>query len=111
LASPLYAGGLFCRGDGDFNNNLIANNFAGSATQPNAQVGGTCDLAGSLIANADTTFRFVSAGMQPFDYHLATQASAAVNAGVIGPSPETVDFDGDPRSDGAPDVGADEFKR
>jgi Right handed beta helix region len=35
-ATPSYAGGFFCRASGSFANNIIANNFAGSATQPNA---------------------------------------------------------------------------
>jgi hypothetical protein len=110
LANPLYAGGFFCRGGGVFANNLIVNNFAGSATQPNTQIGGTCDLSGSLISNDDTAYHFVNPIALPFDYHLSDRSSQAVNAGTIVPSPETEDFDGDPRSDGAPDVGADEFK-
>lgn len=109
-ANPLYAGGFFCRGGGSFVNNLITNNFAGSATQPNAQIGGTCDLTGSLISNDDTAAHFVSPITLPYNYHLADRTSSAVNSGVTSPAPEMEDFDGDPRTDGAPDVGADEFK-
>jgi hypothetical protein len=109
-ANPLYAGGFFCRGGGVFANNLIVNNFAGSATQPNAQTGGTCDLAGSLISAADNAYHFVSSGALPFNYHLADRTSQAVNAGMIVVAGEPEDFDGEPRNDGAPDVGADELK-
>ncbi|HEU4731890.1 MAG TPA: right-handed parallel beta-helix repeat-containing protein [Kofleriaceae bacterium] len=111
LANPLRAGGFFCMGaTGSFFNNLIVNNFAGSATQPNAQTGGTCDLTGSQIINDDLMSRFASANSPPYNYHLGSSASSAVNAGVNGPDPETQDFDGEPRNDGAPDVGADELK-
>lgn len=110
LANPRYAGGFFCRGGGSYINNLIVNNFAGSATQLNAQTGGTCDLTGSQVANDDISAHFVSSLTFPFNYHLADASSSAVNAGTAGPAPETEDFDGDPRSDGHPDVGADEFK-
>ena len=110
LANPRYAGGFFCRGGGSYTNNLIVNNFAGSATQPNAQTGGTCDLTGSLIANDDASSHFVNSLNLPFDYHLADGGSSAVNTGIAGPAPEAEDFDGDPRNDGHPDVGADEFK-
>lgn len=51
--------------------------------------------------------------MEPFDYHLASSQSPAVNAGVALNVPVTDDFDGDLRNDGAhgaPDVGADEFR-
>ena len=110
LANPLYAGGFFCRGGGSFVNNLIVNNFAGAADQHNAQIGGTCDLTGSQISNEDVTSKFVSPVALPFNYHLADMSSRAVNSGIIGPAPETEDFDGDLRNDGAPDVGADELK-
>lgn len=110
LTNPLYAGGFFCRGGGSYINNLIVNNFAGSATQPNAQTSGTCDLTGSQIANDDVSAHFVSSLTFPFNYHLADAGSSAVNAGIAGPAPETEDFDGEARSDGHPDVGADEFK-
>jgi hypothetical protein len=41
------------------------------------------------------------------DYHLASAKSPAVDVGVVGALID--DADGDPRSDGAPDVGADEL--
>jgi hypothetical protein len=111
LSEPTTTGGFYCRGGGSFINNLIVGNYVvGSATHPNAQVGGTCDFTGSQIANEVTGSHFVSPEMPPYDYHLAGSASSALNAGMIGPAPETEDFDGDARGDGHPDVGADELK-
>jgi hypothetical protein len=91
-------------------NNLITNNFYGNQFDPNAQVGGTCTFSGSLIEASDEAIRFVRTGEEPFDYHLADAQSTAVNAGVLGSPPITEDFDGDPRDDGMPDVGADELR-
>jgi hypothetical protein len=108
-ATPVYAGGIFCRGGGTSFNNIIANNFRGNALDANAQVGGTCTFDGSLALASDSTLNFVRPISEPFDYHLANVQSAAVNAGVTGASPVTDDFDGDPRTDGMPDVGADEL--
>lgn len=101
-------GGFYCRGSGNFANNLIAGNFLGpTATM---QVDSTCDLTGSLISDQIAQLRFVSAAA-PFDFHLADANSQARNTGIIGTAPATEDFDGDPRTHGAPDVGADELVR
>jgi hypothetical protein len=67
-------------------------------------------LTGSQISNSDDVAHFKRPIMEPYDYHLADSASSALNAGMIGPAPETEDFDGDARSDGHPDVGADELR-
>lgn len=108
-AMPVYAGGIFCRGGGTSANNLIANNFRGNESYPNAQTGGTCTFTGSLAQASDTNLNFVRPIAEPFDYHLANTQSAAANAGVVGSPPLTEDFDGDPRTDGMPDLGADEL--
>ncbi|MGN6110213.1 MAG: right-handed parallel beta-helix repeat-containing protein [Kofleriaceae bacterium] len=110
VATPVLAGGIYCRG-GVGRNNLISNNFRGNADGTNAQVGGTCDLAGSRINSDDAMWRFVSPTDVPFDLHLANRASPAVDVGIALPEPLTEDIDGQPRSDGEPDVGADELDR
>jgi hypothetical protein len=53
--------------------------------------------------------RYVAGGgtMVDGNYHLADSASPAVGVGT--PGAVTEDFDGEPRNDGSPDVGADEF--
>jgi hypothetical protein len=61
------------------------------------------------VAESDASFNFVQAYSLPFDYHLRDAQSAAVNAGTVGSTPVADDIDGDPRSDGLPDLGADEF--
>ncbi len=108
FASPSFAGGLFCKGAGG-HNNLIYNNFAGNNTASNAQTGGTCTLEGSLILNGNGTneMHFLSPIAEPFDYHLADPQSPAANGGV--PSTVTDDADREPRTDGLPDIGADEL--
>src|SRR5574338_947819 len=98
-ATPVYAGGVFCKGGGSMKNNLITNNFYGNQFDPNAQVGGTCAFSGSLIDASDEAVRFVRTGEEPFDYHLADAQSTAVNVGVLGSPPITEDFDGAPRDD------------
>jgi hypothetical protein len=106
---PVYAGGLFCNGGGSGANNLIVNNAHGNATEPAAQIGGTCDLTGSLVSSDSTPYNFVRPVAEPFDYHLADADSPAANAGIATAAPLQVDIDGQPRSDGMPDVGADEL--
>jgi hypothetical protein len=108
-ATPVLAGGVYCRGGGTSANNLITNNFYGNESQTNAQTAGTCTFSGSLIVNSDAAVHFVRPVAEPFDYHLADAQSSAVNAGVISNPAVTDDFDGDPR-DSTPDVGADELK-
>lgn len=108
-ADTVLAGGMFCSGGGSALNNLITNNFAGNNSLPAAQYVGSCTLSGSLVANDDTGFRFVRPISVPFDYHLADNLSDAFDAGMVTPQPIAVDYDGDQRSDGKPDVGADEL--
>ena len=105
-ATPSYAGGLYCT-NGVAPNNLVFNNYAGNATQPNAQYAGNCDTAGSMIDIGTASVHFVSPIAEPFDYHLANVSSAAMDVGT--PSDVNVDFDGQPRPLGQPDVGADEL--
>lgn len=107
-ASPLLAGGIYCKAGGTSANNLITNNFYGNQFDPNAQIGGTCTFTGSQVTASDVDVRFVRPDMEPFDYHLADAQSAAVNAGVVSTPAITEDFDGDTR-DAMPDVGADEL--
>ena len=97
-----YAGGIYCEG-GEAGNNIIVSNQRGNEELPNAQTGGTCSTTGSLIDPSYNTPVFVD--FLTDDFHIAS-ASPAVNAG--GMPQVDVDFDGEPRSDGAADVGADE---
>ena len=101
FASPAYSGGVFCSAATAIPNNLIVQNSSGSMTEPNANVGGSCVTSGSIVSS--TAFTFVGGG----DLHLPGSSSPAVNAGL--PGIVDVDIDGQPRSDGAPDVGADEY--
>jgi hypothetical protein len=109
--SPLFAGGLYCVG-ASAPNNLIDGNFAGSQTQPNAQIGGNCALGNSLVSDGSVDMHYVVKGgvgpMAGGNYRLKDSGSPAVNVGNPGVIDE--DVDGDLRDDGAPDVGADEFK-
>ena len=105
-ANPLYAGGLYCT-NGTAANNLIFANYAGNTTQPNAQFAGNCDTTGSIIDNGGTQMHFVSPIAAPFDYHLANVASPAIDVAIS--SDVSVDFDGQARPNGQPDVGADEL--
>ncbi|MFN0250134.1 MAG: right-handed parallel beta-helix repeat-containing protein [Kofleriaceae bacterium] len=98
----LYAGGLYCD-NGTASNNIIVDNERGNEELPYAQVRGTCNFAGSIVDPSSNAAVFVD----PFagDFHLAS-SSPAVNAG--GTPQVGIDFDGEPRSDGAADLGADE---
>lgn len=107
--SPPYSGGMFCRGGGTAANNLITNNFLGNADHPSAQIAGTCTLTGNSITPDALPMHFLKDDFEPFDYHLADAQSAAVNKGMVLNPPISDDFDGDARSDGQPDVGADEL--
>jgi hypothetical protein len=73
---------------------------AGSATQ-NAGNQTTASLGAGLLA---TDFLEEPAAN---DFHLAP-SSPALNAGIAAPYVPAADFEGDPRSDAAPDVGVDE---
>jgi hypothetical protein len=107
------AGGLFCVGAQTAPNNLIDGNFAGNTTQPQSQVAGSCSFATSIIRDGTVNMHYVALGGvgvgagDTDDYHLASAKSPAVDVGVVGALID--DADGDPRSDGAPDVGADEL--
>jgi hypothetical protein len=101
FASPLYAGGVYCTAATAIPNNLIVQNSSGSMTMPNANIGGNCVTTGSIVSSEPFTF----AGGD--DLHLPGSSSPAVDAGALGTVTE--DIDGEPRSDGAPDMGADEY--
>ncbi len=106
-ASPILAGGVHCVG-AVASNNLIVNNFRGNTTLPNAQVNGTCDFSKSLVSESPAPGMFRADGTNMVDgYYLNNTTSPAVNTGVT--SSVTVDIDGQPRSDGMPDLGADEL--
>ena len=98
---PVLAGGVYCVG-AIASNNLIANNFRGNTSLANAQTGGSCDFGNSIISQTDATLGLAADGV-----HL-TATSSAVNAGSA--SAVTTDIDGAARSDGMPDIGADEFQ-
>jgi len=108
--SPPYAGGLYCNAGASAENNLIVNNFLGNADDPRAQYVGSCVTSGSLILASDLTVHFVRPDAEPFDYHIADAQSAGVNGGIAVANPVVDDYDGDARSDGQPDVGADELR-
>lgn len=103
--AALYAGGVFCDG-GNTGSNLISYNQRGNEEFPRAATGGTCSFAGSIIDQSIAAVDSKFADLFNDDFHL-TSASPARNAGN-GVPPVDVDFDGDPRSDGSPDFGADE---
>lgn len=100
-----YAGGLYCD-NATAASNVISSNQRGNEELPRAATGGNCNVSGSLIdqsiATADSKFvDFITD-----DFHLSA-ASPAVNIGSGVPE-VTIDYDGDARSDGAFDYGADE---
>jgi len=106
-ATPILAGGVYCIG-AVASNNLVVNNFRGNTTLPNAQVGGSCDFSDSLVAESAAAGMFRADGTNMVDgYYLDSPTSLAVSAGVA--SGVTVDIDGQARSDGMPDLGADEL--
>lgn len=106
-AMPILAGGVYCIG-AVASNNLVVNNFRGNTTLPSAQTGGSCDFSNSFVAESPTAGMFRSDGTNMVDgYYLDSPSSKAVNAGVTGSV--SVDIDGDARSDGMPDLGADEL--
>ncbi len=101
-ATPVLAGGIYCT-LGDASNNIIVQNFRGNAELPNAQTGGGCTFGNSRIGSDAAAVGFVDYVAD--NLHLAA-ASDAINSGN---STVPEDFDGDPRNDGLPDLGADEF--
>jgi hypothetical protein len=98
-----YAGGIYCD-NGTAANNIIAANQRGNEELPFAQNAGNCSYGGSLIATSYMTPVFIDVELGD-NFHIAS-ASPAVNAG--GAPQVDVDFDGEPRTDGAADLGADE---
>ena len=106
--SPPLSGGLYCRigASGTAYGNLIAQNYRGNTSLQNAQTGGSCDFTYSLIAEnplAPVNFGCVLGS----DMCRLAGGGAAIDAGMqLG---VTEDFDGQPRSDGKPDIGADEY--
>lgn len=102
-ATPVLAGGLYC-GAGDASNNIVVQNFRGNTNLPNAQTGGGCTFGNSRIGPDAESIGFVDYVADKL--HLAP-ASPVINAGSS--STVTDDYDGDARSDGLADLGADEF--
>ena len=95
------AGGVNCSGGLVANDNVIAGNRSGSASDPAAQVASGCNFAGSTISMNTTSLRLDAA------YHLMA-GSPLIDAAA---STIAVDFDGDARPVGAAaDIGADEMR-
>jgi hypothetical protein len=67
--------------------------------------GGLAELVGNLTDVPAATFNDAAAG----DLHLAADSVAIDQSEATPAIPTEGDFDGDPRDDGAPDVGADEL--
>lgn len=103
---PPFSGGVYCNLPFPSNacGNVIANNFRGNTTYQNAQTGGNCFFGCSLV-KPDT----IEIGCAPGsnECHLSGNGGLALDAGTDLGVME--DFDGEPRSDGKPDFGADEF--
>ena len=57
----------------------------------------------------DPKFVSLTPGTNPADYHIQPSSSARDKGDPTFPGLPTDDFDGDPRSDGLPDIGADEI--
>lgn len=100
------AGGIDCVG-GVAPNNLVLGNSSGNSSMPNAQLAGTCAFTNSRTTDSETFSGFVST-VAPYDFHIGNGASPAADAGIATEVME--DFDGQPRGDGMPDVGADEIQ-
>lgn len=106
-ATPVLAGGVYCVG-AVASNNLVVTNYRGNTTLPSAQVGGSCDFSASYVSETPINGMFRADGMNMADgFHLDSSTSPVVNAGIA--SGVTVDIDGQARSDGMPDLGADEL--
>ena len=78
----------------------IANNLTRRIT---ARDGASATLAANLESTPLDTF----AGAGALDFHLAPSASAAIDQGIV-LDDAGLDLDGEPRTDGTPDLGADE---
>lgn len=103
--TPPFAGGVHCSG-GVAANNIIVGNYRDTYDQPFANINGNCDFSSSITA-LGVDVAFVRPNSEPVDLHIRPDLGAAENAGVS--TNVTEDFDGQPRSDGMPDVGADEL--
>ena len=106
--APVYAGGLFCN-NGIAPNNLLVDNEHGNEQDPSAQKAGSCDFAGSITNESADPYLFIEPYNSPQNFHFSSSLSPAINAGALLLMPITDDFDTNPRTDGVPDVGADEF--
>jgi hypothetical protein len=101
-------GGLICGGGEPamVANNIIAGNTR-TGTMPEDQITPGCDTSNSILRNDVVDFQFVNPMSAPYDYHLSSESSIAVD-GASGSQPH--DIDGERRPNGsAPDHGADEF--
>lgn len=110
-ASP-GVGGIACGATLPAPNNIIARNYSAgltSALTANQSLAGGCDFSQSQIATDVAAFAFVMPdGTGPWDLHV-TAGSMAIDRGAT--SDLNLDFDGDPRPEGAKfDVGADEYR-
>lgn len=110
ISNSSYSGGVVCASS-DFSpaNNIIASNYVGASnSSANAQEFGDCNHQSSIIQNDVTGLMFVDATPPMLDLHIADGSTARDAATVA--SPVAVDFEGDARSDGMKDIGADELK-
>ncbi len=112
-------GGVYCAGAANLLNTILwANTFGKASPPPGQQWAGACTIRSSLIQvqsgggvdpgnlSDDPLFVGQPAGT-PAAYHL-TRSSPAVDKGSPIGAPN-VDYDAEARSDGKPDIGADEI--
>lgn len=103
------AGGIYCRISNSFSptqaaGNIIANNYRGNTEHQNAQIAGACNFSGSLVEQ--TTLPVGCKTTQPEECRLTGDGLAPNTAPITG---VMEDYDGQPRTDGTPDMGADEY--
>jgi hypothetical protein len=101
---PPLSGGIYCRIGtlASAHNNLVFNNFRGNQMQINAQTGGNCAFAGYT-----TTGAFFGCKQGSEICRIVPGTADVIDKGT--PIGVIDDFDGQPRSDGKPDIGADEL--
>ncbi|MGE0551763.1 MAG: right-handed parallel beta-helix repeat-containing protein [Kofleriaceae bacterium] len=104
--AAMWAGGVYCD-SATTASNLISYNQRGNEEFPRAAIGGNCSFANSLIDQSITAVDTKFVDLIADDFHISS-ASPAVNAGS-GMAEVSIDYDGDARTDGAPDFGADEL--